>query len=229
MKILCIADIHGELDFVSKAGKFAKKQGIKDIIILGDFPAYGKFRDVRHELKNVEYVLRTLKELNLNVLAIPGNCDSREILELFEKFNVNLHDKVRDIYGTRFVGLGGSNPTPFNTPFDLSEEEIYIKLKENMEKCRAKNKNIVLITHVPPKDTRCDNARRGHVGSVSVRKIIEEFRPDLAVCSHVHECGGTTDKIGKTTVANIGTLAETRCGIIDAGTLDIELKLMQIG
>jgi len=225
MKILCIADIHGELDSISKVGEFAKKLGIKNIIILGDFTGYGKFRDVKQNLNDAEYVLSALNNFNLNVLAIPGNCDSREILESFEKFNVNLHGRVKEISGIDFIGFGGSNLTPFHTPFDLSEKEIYNKLKEviNINEKEKNKKNIVLITHVPPKNTKCDHARSGNVGSVSLRKIIEEFQPDLAVCSHIHECGGKTDRIGKTKIANIGTLHEMRCGIIDAENLDIEL------
>jgi len=139
----------------------------------------------------------------------------------------NLHEKVKELSGVYFIGLGGSNPTPFNTPLEFSEQDIYNKLSEMMSAAGTENKkNIVLITHCPPKDTKCDNALRGHVGSESLRKIIGEFQPNLAVSPHIHECGGVKDKIGETTVANIGTLAEMRCGIIDTEKLDIELMRM---
>ena len=41
MKILCIADIHGDIEGVRKAKEYAEKNGIKDVLILGDFPATG--------------------------------------------------------------------------------------------------------------------------------------------------------------------------------------------
>ncbi|ODS41174.1 hypothetical protein BEH94_09550 [Candidatus Altiarchaeales archaeon WOR_SM1_SCG] len=226
MKILCIADIHGELESILKVGMFAKERGIRDIIILGDFTKSGKFRDVNRNLGDAEYVFITLDSFDFNILAIPGNCDSKEILKLFNEFNSNLHEKVKEICGIAFIGLGGSNPTPFNTPFEFNEQEIYNKLKEIMEKC-ADNKNKILITHCPPKDTKCDYTGSGHVGSGSLRKIVEEFQPGLVVCSHIHECGGETDKIGETKIANIGMLGSMRCGIIDTGTLDIGLMRME--
>ena len=225
MKILCIADIHGELMSILKVGDFAKEQGINDIIILGDFTASGKFRDKKQNLKDADYVLRTLDTFDFNILAIPGNCDSKEILDLFDRFGVNLHEKVKEIRGIDFIGLGGSDPTPFNTPFEFSEEEIYNKLKEIMGKCEG-NKNKILIAHFPPKDTKCDDVGNMNVGSGSLRKIVVETQPELVVCSHIHECAGKTDKIGETKIANIGMLADMRCGIIDTETLDIELMKM---
>jgi Icc-related predicted phosphoesterase len=40
-----------------------------------------------------------------------------------------MHGKLEQIGKIRFIGLGGSNFTPFNTPFELSEEEIERVLK----------------------------------------------------------------------------------------------------
>ena len=227
MKILCIADIHGKLDSILNAAEFAKERGINNVIILGDFTGHGKFHDSKLNSQDALYALSTLNDSGLDVLAITGNCDSLRVLEVFNKFNANLHEKVKELSGVYFIGLGGSNPTPFNTPLEFSEQDIYNKLSEMMSAAGTENKkNIVLITHCPPKDTKCDNALRGHVGSESLRKIIGEFQPNLAVSSHIHECGGVKDKIGETTVANIGTLAEMRCGIIDTEKLDIELMRM---
>lgn len=228
MKILCIADIHGKRDSSLSAAEFAKEKGINKIIILGDFTGHGRFHDSTLNAEDAEYVLGAFHDSGLDVLAIPGNCDSLPVLEVFNKFNANLHENVKELENVYFIGFGGSNPTPFNTPLEFSEKEIYEKLSGMFNAAGIKNKkNIVLITHCPPKDTKCDNAKRGHAGSEAVRKIIGEFQPDLAISSHIHECGGITDRIGKTIIANIGTLAEMRCGIIDTGTRDIELMRME--
>jgi Icc-related predicted phosphoesterase len=39
--------------------------------------------------------------------------------------------------------------------------------------------------------------------SNAVRKAIEQFQPDIAICGHVHEAAGIEEKIGKTTVINV--------------------------
>jgi Icc-related predicted phosphoesterase len=41
-------------------------------------------------------------------------------------------------------------------------------------------------------------------GSEGVRKAIELLKPDILLCSHVHEAEGLEEKIGKTKVINVG-------------------------
>ena len=49
-----------------------------------------------------------------------------------------------------------------------------------------------------------------HVGSESLRKIIEEFQPTINLCGHIHE-SMAIDKIGKTTIINPGMLKRGAC------------------
>ena len=37
-----------------------------------------------------------------------------------------------------------------------------------------------------------------------VKKAIDRFKPDILLCSHVHEAEGIEEKIGSTTVINVG-------------------------
>lgn len=222
MKILCIADIHGDRDSVREAKKFAEDNDIDMVMILGDFPGYGVFRNKELSMKEIKSILNGLQ--NLNLLAIPGNCDHPEVLDLFNDLGINIHEKLKEINEINLVGFGGSNITPFNSPFEIEEEEIYSRLKNLMEK--VKGNKVILALHCPPKDTNCDRTVNGaHVGSSSIRKIIEEFQPFLAVCSHIHEAAGSTDRIGKTQVANIGMLSHGNIGIIETdGEIRIELR-----
>ena len=44
----------------------------------------------------------------------------------------------------------------------------------------------------------------GHFrGSTCVRKAIEEFQPDIAICAHLHNTGGIEEHIGKTRVISV--------------------------
>jgi len=223
MKILCIADIHGDVEGVKKAGEYAKKNGIKDILILGDFPGHGVFNNIVTSMEQIRIVLGELK--GFNVMAIPGNCDPQNSSDLFEEYDVNLHEKVLDMDGVKIIGFGGSNITPFGTPSEYSENEIYERLKKLMPEKIGKT---ILAIHCPPMDTNCDKTGKDmHAGSSAIRRIIEEFQPDLCVCSHIHEAGGSIDRIGETTVANIGRLGNSLIGVIEIGeNIEIALESM---
>jgi hypothetical protein len=214
MKILCIADIHGDLEGVKRAREYAVKNGIEDVLILGDFPSHGMFHDVAASMFEIRRSLDQLR--GLNVLAIPGNCDPVGSPELFEEYGVNLHERIKEIGGMELAGFGGSNITPFGTPFEMPEEEIYSRLGKLLSSCHPDK--TVFAVHCPPRDTNCDRTGNGmHAGSGAVRKALEEFQPALAVCSHIHESGGSSDVIGRTIVANVGRLSEGRIGVLELG------------
>ena len=70
------------------------------------------------------------------------------------------------------------------------------------------HKVTILVTHAPPLNTKTDVLPSGlHVGSESIRRVIEEFQPTLNLCGHIHE-SVAIDEIGKTTVVNPGMLKE---------------------
>jgi len=44
----------------------------------------------------------------------------------------------------------------------------------------------------------------GFPGSSSIRKAIEQFKPDILIHGHIHEAAGAKEIIGKTKVINVG-------------------------
>ncbi len=221
MKILCIADVHGDRESLLRAVKFSRENGINSVIFLGDLSSYGV--NSEQNLNDARFLINTFNGFNL--MAVPGNCDSREILCLFDKANVNLHERIRSINDISLIGFGGSSPTPFSTPFELDENEIYVRLKRLLEK--RKTEKTVLILHEPPRGTKCDLAKARHIGSKSIRRIVDEFQPDLVLCSHVHESGGVMDRIGETRIANIGVLSQGNIGILTLGD-ETRIKLRKM-
>jgi len=213
-KILCVADIHGDIQGLLRMREFAASNEIGDAIILGDFSGHGALKDRKQNEEDVINVLSIMS--NFNLLVIPGNCDWESVLKIFDKHEVNLHRKVVAVGDVVLVGLGGSGPTPFGTPFELTEEYIYKELKSLLKKVR--NKRVVLVLHCPPKDTACDMTGSGiHVGSSAVRQIVEEFQPSLVLCSHVHESAGKEDEIGKSRIVNIGPVSGEGVRILGIG------------
>jgi Icc-related predicted phosphoesterase len=218
MKILAISDPHGDY---SKIKKIIEKAGDFDlVVVVGDITNYGPDEKV-NELAEM---------FDKPVLAIPGNCDQKSILKALENSKaVNLHGKAEQIGNIRFIGLGGSNPTPFNTPFELSEEEIENALEgmvcsaENSKECGT----IVLLTHAPPHGAR-DELPFGHVGSKAIQKFLD--RVDLIVCGHIHEAKGM-EKVGKTVVVNPGEACKGSCALItieEAENKPVEVEFVEV-
>lgn len=116
--------------------------------------------------------------------------------------------------------VGQSNMTPWNCPGDISEEEL-LKTLEKTTGGLAKPETSLFNFHCPPYDTQLDVAPKldtnltpvltpggepemAHVGSTSVRKVIEKLQPLAGLHGHIHESKGMS-KIGKTQCFNPGS------------------------
>lgn len=163
-----------------------------------------------------------LKGSGVKVYIMPGNDDRFVIDEALAASSlvVNPDGRVVEIgSGLKLVSLGASNPTPWRTPRELPEEEIYRKLSELVEEAGEPGFTLLNV-HAPPYGTVLDLAplldsgrrvvrRSGevemvHVGSTAVRKVIEEFQPLASLHGHVHESKGVA-KIGRTLCFNPGS------------------------
>lgn len=77
----------------------------------------------------------------------------------------------------------------------------------------------VLVTHSPPRDTKCDlTASRIHVGSRAIREFVEQHQPRLVLSGHIHESPRVStafqDTVGRTVVVNPGQFGTSRlCGV----------------
>lgn len=196
MKILITSDLHG-LPAAEKNLMKLLERGYNCLILAGDLTNFGP-------TSTAESLFEKIKSTRIITLAIPGNCDPKPILRVLERYGVNLHGKCRKIHDIEFAGFGGSNLTPFHTPFELSEEEIKEGLSGLL--CGESDK-FVLVTHTPPFNTKVDMTFHSlHVGSKSVRKFVEKVQPALLVCGHVHEARNI-DRLGKTLIVNAGPIS----------------------
>jgi Icc-related predicted phosphoesterase len=197
LKILAVADFHGNSSAENILSKFLAR-GFDFLVLVGDLTNFGP-------PEVAESLLELVKKSGVPSLAIPGNCDPKSILKVLDKYGMNLHGKCEKLGEVNFVGLGGSNLTPFNTPFELNEVEIQEELAA--ASCDT-DKRLVLVTHAPPFGTKTDKIQAGtHVGSKSVRQYIEQKQPMVALCAHVHEARGI-DQLGRTLVVNPGPITK---------------------
>lgn len=159
----------------------------------------GDISDLRDELTETAEKLSSLKE---KLWIMPGNNETEaDIRKICKKFGFTFfHDKAISVEKFNFFGLGYSNATPFNTPGELSDEEI----EKFLRKLRGLN-NLILVCHAPPLDTAVDKTGRGnHVGSKSIRTAILEHSPLMFFCGHVHERAGTISMLNKTPLFSCG-------------------------
>jgi Icc-related predicted phosphoesterase len=135
------------------------------------------------------------------------------------------------------VSSGWSNPTPWDTHREESEEALLQRIESIIAEVRDVQ-NAIFNLHAPPygsgldeapeltKDLRPAYAGRSlvPVGSHSVLRVIEKYQPLLGLHGHIHEGKGTR-KYKRTLCINPGSMYEQ--GILHGAV--IELKPKKVG
>lgn len=217
MKILLLTDIHSKPE---AAYEFLDENDVDSIIVAGDVTEFGP------ESLFVDTLNRFSKYAP--VYAIMGNCDPINSDELLDESNVtNIHNRWVKMGNTTLIGYGGSNPTPFDTPNEFSDELIYdslIKFKDELQS----DDFVILVTHAPALDTKCDKIQAGsHVGSMGVRRIIKETQPNLNLCGHVHE-SIAVDTLDNTILVNPGNEFDNHAAIINIEDNEVKVELINL-
>ncbi|MDW8048670.1 MAG: metallophosphoesterase family protein [Nitrososphaerota archaeon] len=196
MKAIIGTDFHGDQSSFKSFANVAEKEDVDVIIVCGDITNFGTPEDAKQ-------LMATVTVINRLVLFVPGNCDPPSLTELKMDGAYCIHGTSFEFQGFNFIGLGGSPKTPFGTPLEMTEEEISRVLDAAVGSIINVNP-IVLVSHSPPFNTRLDRTSLGiHVGSLSIRRFIEEKRPLAVFCGHIHEARGK-DQIDGTVLVNPG-------------------------
>jgi Icc-related predicted phosphoesterase len=163
----------------------------------------------------------------IRLFVTGGNDDDPEVLQVIRKENADsfiaCEGEVVMIDETHpMISVGYSTFTPWNTPREVSEEELGVMIEEMIAKVPEPGKSIFNF-HDPPKDSTLDTCPKldwetdpptpiveaGQIimhgaGSKSVRNAIEKYQPLLGLHGHIHESQSVA-KIGKTTCINPGS------------------------
>jgi uncharacterized protein len=189
VKILAFSDLHRDL---GQAARLVEMASEADAVIgAGDFASV-------HE--GLEETIGALAEIETPTVLVPGNNETADALRQatasWEAATV-LHGDGTTVDGVEFYGLGAGIPvTPWEWSFDLDDEAAAEKLADCPE-------GAVLVLHSPPAG-HCDEGSGGNFGSEALLRAIEESRPRLAVCGHIHESWGCESRVGETPVRNLG-------------------------
>jgi len=173
---------------------------------------------------------------NIRIFVCPGNDDEFEVDDVIRNNKkVELGEgKVLDIGGFTMISSGWSNPTPWNTHREESEE----KLGERIEAMASQVNDVrtaVFNLHCPPYQSGLDEApaidadlRLLHggralrpVGSKAVRDAIDRYQPLLSLHGHIHESKGAVN-LGKTLSINPGSAYEE--GMLMAAIINLDAK-----
>lgn len=192
MKILAFGDLHGDSRLAEKLAEKAKKEKVDLVIICGDITNFDSSTDG---------LMGPFVKRHQKVLFVPGNHDSFATADFLADFYdiKNIHG-----YSVRYkdVGIFGAGGANIGIE-QLSGKETYGLLKKGFDRIKYLKKKI-MVTHVHPTGTKMEKFTSIFPGSDGVRKAVDKLKPDLLLCSHVHEAEGIEEKIGKTTVLNVG-------------------------
>jgi len=216
MKVLLLTDIHGNEENLKE---IISREDYDAVLCAGDLSDANEFDDYS---QNLERILDILEEGSGLVKAIPGNMDPEEgCVQALIKRSMNLHKNVESFGEFEAVGFGGGQ-TPFDTPFEPSEDEIRetVELLHNRMSSDVK----VAVIHQPPKDTDLDIVEDDHVGSSEVRALLENQDFDLLLTGHIHQSRGI-DELSDTLMVNPGPVNQGYYGVLTVEDgLDVELR-----
>jgi len=191
MKILAAGCLHSNADLIERLAKQAEEENVDLVVLAGDL-TFGE--------ESTDNIIGPFVKRNLKLALIPGNHETTATADfLAQKYDVtNLHGYGFTQGDIGFFGCGGANIGLFQ----LTEEEIFNHLEKSHKYVKDARKRI-MVTHVHPAESKMEEFSQFVKGSTGVTKAIEMFKPDLLLCSHVHEASGLEETMGKTKVINV--------------------------
>jgi hypothetical protein len=185
----------------------------------------------------VRFAEERLKGSNVQCFMSPGNDDPLEIDEALSESETvtNPENKVVTLGGRyEMITLGYTNPTPWNSPREVSEDEL-AKIVSRLTDSVRNIEHCIFNFHCPPYNTKLDEApmltkdlkpvfsggdlKLQHVGSAAIRKAIEYYQPLLGLHGHIHE-SRAMEKIGRTVCLNPGS--QYQSGILNGAIVQID-------
>ncbi len=216
MRIYAVADIHGKADRIASIRKTLTALEPAALIIAGDIVNFS----------NSAAVIKEFNRMPVPVFAIRGNTDPPKVDRLLDHYpnTFCLHLKEYRLDEISLVGAGGTIPLPFSSRIGFREKRILRDLAPRI------NDKSVLVVHPPPRGTLDQVFGSLHAGCRRLLELIEQRRPRLVLCGHIHERPGVA-AIGRTQIVNCCLTRTARGAVIEfnsKGSLDIRMLSDQL-
>ena len=162
-----------------------------------------------------------LEDPDVRCFVMPGNDDPPGVdtaIEAADRVEA-CDERIVEFGGYTMLSLGYANRTPFDSPRELDEDELFRRIEAMAEQVPDHSRSIFNL-HVPPYGSQLDVApeldadlnvqvaagqpKMAPCGSTAVREAIERWQPLLALHGHVHESRGA-NRIGRTLCINPGS------------------------
>ncbi len=213
----------------------------KDNVELWEFIGKKKVKDfIKKDLKKGEIVLKKLNKLKVPVITVTGNIDYTKWKDAIDKKklkwewpgkdfstpmikkykNINLFD-YSFVRFNDFVFIGMAKST---FPGRVKSKE-YKRMKKRLEKLfkKFRKEKIIFVSHNVPYKTKLSKINSKKVpkelkgvekGSKLVRRMIDKYKPVLAIGGHMHENQGKCI-VGRTIVVNPGAASDGKAALIE--------------
>lgn len=172
--LLVCSDLHGSEGAIGVLKEAEREIGPDAVVVCGDVTTYG----------SADYMEKLLKAFEADMLAVPGNCDTEEMLRMLEDAEVSIHRRRAEVGPYQAFGFGGGLPSSSSMPFEVEEEEMVEGLRS------VAVEGGIMVTHTPPEGVNDTTLNGRHLGSKGVMDVVKEFRPALVLSGHVHEARG---------------------------------------
>ena len=169
-------------------------------------------------------------------LVMPGNDDEFEIDAVLARSRrvENPDGRVVRLGDYQLLSSAWANPTPWDSPRELPEDELGAKLEALAAELEP-GVPAIFNLHCPPYDSGLDMAPKltddlrvvtkggeqvlQPVGSRAVRELIERHQPLLGLHGHIHESRNAAT-LGRTLCLNPGSAYSE--GVVDGVLVDVE-------
>ena len=176
-----------------------------------------------------------MHESGVPIYVTGGNDDFLSVEPIIEEapYVTNAEGRVVEVPpGVEMISTGYSNPTPWQCPRDITEEELAERIEAMAAELRDARRAIFNF-HVPPFHSGIDQCAKLDTsvspprpvmgeeiaaGSTAVRAAIERHGPVLSLHGHIHESRGV-QRIGRTTCVNPGS--EYGEGVLRSAVVDL--------
>ncbi len=198
--LLVCSDLHGSDEALAALRRAERETSPDLVVVCGDVTTYG----------SREYMARLLDNFDSDILAVPGNCDTDEMLAMLEEAGASVHGRRVRKAGLDFFGFGGGLPSSHHMPFEVEEAEMVASLRS------VATKGGVMVTHTPPNGANDTDRTGRHIGSDGIMEVVRESAPRLVLSGHVHEARGQCS-IDGTVFVNPGPARGGRHAVVELG------------
>jgi len=101
MRIVGVTDLHGRYHHLSRILPY--KPDV--LVVSGDITHFGR------DLKVIDYLKYLQENEGIKIFAVPGNCDTLEVIDRINEMGINLDGRYINVGGIYYIGIGGSNRT----------------------------------------------------------------------------------------------------------------------